>query len=689
MRPTPFIIDVSNPEARGLLASTGSEQLQTNLSFVRRDGRARQVRFVERNTNEEGQLFDDVSFGASAVVEVAIGDADAAPTSGTWGLSFNGSSTGLTALAHNITAAALETVLNANAAIIAVGGVTVTQDGGIYVIAFDDVGAQPLFVFDDGTLLPPVTTTDNVVEVVVGDASTREVQLVILHQGYLAYSNDFLLDNTGNITATQIQSGDATRPEIQRITIDDNVKGGAWTLNAQQAGIYRITCRDNDTPYDERATWTYTNLNSMTIAGAGSTFFDIEDSAGIVRVWFDKNNGSTAPATPSGGRLLEVDFADPLPSGYGSEVVYFGALLEAKFTADGKFILDMASVSTGTIRCTEGGVRTIASNGTWQAALVRGLTGDDGPYQDTYFLLSDAYGTVGVKFACGGRSANVPETVEEYANASRHLIITTVTGGMTAAQVLTAVVSALDADAAWSCTNQTTYAALTMTDAGFRPTPDNGTAPVSIATQRAGRTLAGVFTPDASASDISAVIGEIFSVTQSDDHQWDLVALENGVQPTLTVSGSGLTFSEQWIGTLNLATWPMFLAFEGEGEEITTTFEVQVTESGENPVKALNMECTVRRDVILAGIVSGGQLVSEAITFNGTITGYTGGTVVDLDSISTASVGTPRLLTFIHSTDGQRWYRLTAGTTAESSPMYIRPDDYNGTTNAKVWVSVG
>ncbi len=43
---------------------------------------------------------------------------------------------------------------------------------------------------------------------------------------------------------------------------------------------------------------------------------------------------------------------------------------------------------------------------------------------------------------------------------------------------------------------------------------------------------------------------------------------------------------------------------------------------------------------------------------------------------------------FVHSTDGFRVYKLYAGTDAESVDAIIRPDDYNASTNTKVWKSV-
>jgi hypothetical protein len=68
------------------------------------------------------------------------------------------------------------------------------------------------------------------------------------------------------------------------------------------------------------------------------------------------------------------------------------------------------------------------------------------------------------------------------------------------------------------------------------------------------------------------------------------------------------------------------------------------------------------------------------------ITGLTGGTASDLDSIATAagaiSAGT---CVAIFVAKSFPVYRLRAGTDAEASPNIIRPDDYAGTTNEFVW----
>lgn len=67
------------------------------------------------------------------------------------------------------------------------------------------------------------------------------------------------------------------------------------------------------------------------------------------------------------------------------------------------------------------------------------------------------------------------------------------------------------------------------------------------------------------------------------------------------------------------------------------------------------------------------------------VTGYTGGGSTNLDGLNTVGILTPLVAKFYHSTDGLVEYTLRSGTTAESSPSVIRPDDYNATTNAKYW----
>lgn len=80
-------------------------------------------------------------------------------------------------------------------------------------------------------------------------------------------------------------------------------------------------------------------------------------------------------------------------------------------------------------------------------------------------------------------------------------------------------------------------------------------------------------------------------------------------------------------------------------------------------------------------------LKSAGIEYLPTVTSKTGGTSADLDYIPTVGVTVGKMVAFrdLDSTSIMRIYELSAGTDAESSPDVIRPDDYNASSNAKVW----
>lgn len=80
-------------------------------------------------------------------------------------------------------------------------------------------------------------------------------------------------------------------------------------------------------------------------------------------------------------------------------------------------------------------------------------------------------------------------------------------------------------------------------------------------------------------------------------------------------------------------------------------------------------------------------LKASGIEWLPTTTSQIGGTAADLDAIATAGVTVGKLVMFkdADSADLLRTYQLTSGTDAESAPAVIRPDDYNASTNAKVW----
>ena len=535
-------IDLSDETSKGLLASADTESLAQNPAFIRRDGRGRSLRFL----TPIGAGFDDAGIDAASLVEVAIGTPDSPPTSGAFTLTFGADTT--SSLAYNITGANLQTALNALASITAAGGVTVTQDSGLYIVAFNSVGARSLITFNKGTLAPAVLDTNNVLEVQTGDATTQEIQIVILKKGYLAYSSDFAPDANGSIAASDIQTGTTSLPQITRITITGNVKGGSWLLNTAQAQVVKVYC----------------------------------------------------PSGPTG------------------------------FVAGG------------------------------------------------YIILSDSTGTVGIWIDGGG--STMPTAV---AACDRSIAVTGILTGDTSSQVATKWAAIVDADAQFAATASTSIVTVTQSFNGSRQIPTTSGA-YGVAETTAGYSIAASFPYDATAQTISAQLGNLYFVNKVSDTVWELTGRNVGAQAALTLT-SNLTWQKTWTGTLSTSTWAMYVEFATAGtDEITRTFEVQITQPTEQPVKALSIPCTIRRDVIDVSDITTSNPQTFGY-FNGTITGYTGGGTTNLDGLATINRSVPSLLAFDHSSYGGKVFKLRAGTDAEASPAIIRPDDYNASTNAKVW----
>ena len=83
-------------------------------------------------------------------------------------------------------------------------------------------------------------------------------------------------------------------------------------------------------------------------------------------------------------------------------------------------------------------------------------------------------------------------------------------------------------------------------------------------------------------------------------------------------------------------------------------------------------------------------LKAAGIEYFPTVTSKIGGTSADLDAVPTVLIDAGKMVAF-SDLDGVdpvlRVYKLTAGTEAEASPVVIRPDDYNASTNAKYWLA--
>jgi len=178
----------------------------------------------------------------------------------------------------------------------------------------------------------------------------------------------------------------------------------------------------------------------VTVAAISDKYFDLTDSSGTVRVWCDVDAAGTPPATPGGGRLLEVDILST------DTVAQALDKFQAAIDADAQFI------------CTDDGVDTLtitdAANGT-RADVAE-------PDTATYFSVSVTQQGVANSSAPatpgGGRL--LPVVIDENA---------------TAPTVATALQTALDADDEFTATVATATVTVTDQHTGTRTNIADGT----------------------------------------------------------------------------------------------------------------------------------------------------------------------------------------------------------------------
>ena len=197
---------------------------------------------------------------------LGLGPVGAAPELGTFKLTFGADTT--TDLAYNITAANLETALNALASITSAGGIDVTgPDSGPYQIVFRTAGARSA-ITGNADLLYPLSTIQ-VYEARAGDAGTPEIQVVVIDRQPAALAQTFTAIGLPGITITTLQEGATGVPEVQRVALDPTTHGGTFTLtfDGESTGAlaYNITAANLQL---ELQALTTVGLDNLTVTGS-------------------------------------------------------------------------------------------------------------------------------------------------------------------------------------------------------------------------------------------------------------------------------------------------------------------------------------------------------------------------------------------------------------------------------------
>ena len=189
-----------------------------------------QLHFLQANNSSgtSGQLpYSYIDPASVLPVSLALGTIGQAPIAGTFTVTYGANTT--SALAFNISAAALSTALNALASVVSAGGVTITGNaGGPFRITFTTPGTISTgFTVNAGDLSP---SSQGIVSVAVtGSSGVNEVQVITLIQNPAALQNTWTA-TYGAITVTRLQAGGAGLNEIQRISIPQGTYAGAYSL---------------------------------------------------------------------------------------------------------------------------------------------------------------------------------------------------------------------------------------------------------------------------------------------------------------------------------------------------------------------------------------------------------------------------------------------------------------------------
>lgn len=321
IQPSEVIIDIADPNRAGMYRDFDSEVPTKVGPIVRGNGFPQRVRLVRRNTSDSPGPWEDYDSAGMTVI-FAVGEADREPTVGAWELEYDGSSANMDNLAYNISAAALQAALNANANITAAGGVTVEKHEYLFVVTFNNPGARFLLIANVDGLRPQIVETP-VTRLVVGDVDNREVQIINLIARSYAFSNVWTPYDVSGFNIEEIQAGSATVKAVRALKFTGKPYAGHIVLNLPSAETIQLTVTSDNT--------------GDALSGK---YFVLNTQDGTMGVWFN-STGATSPPAGALSRNLQKEVV--IVTGDSASTI--ATTLAAALTAEGHF----TAAAAGTI----------------------------------------------------------------------------------------------------------------------------------------------------------------------------------------------------------------------------------------------------------------------------------------------------------------------------------------------------
>lgn len=181
-----------------------------------------------RDARIQGLVMEEVEWTPSVGITLAIGRIEAAPTYGTFTLTFGGDETD--PIQYDASANDVEDALNALTAITTAGGVTVNKSGNTYRIVFNDAGViSDTLDFNENDLFP--TSSIGVTNARTGTPTIRQIYQVAIKQSPVAYTETFVDQDPSTPTISVIKTASfAGDTKIWRLSVYPYPKDGTMVL---------------------------------------------------------------------------------------------------------------------------------------------------------------------------------------------------------------------------------------------------------------------------------------------------------------------------------------------------------------------------------------------------------------------------------------------------------------------------
>ena len=211
------------PESNRLLAGPSSFAPAQNPVFY--EGNTARIELHILAGAGIGKIPYEVAFPAGASIQLAVGQVNAFPTSGSWKLMVEDNQTA--DMPFNATPVQVAAALNALASVQAAGGVTSALNGDGYTVTWNTLGTKPDIGIGADTLVP--SSYESISLVQQGTATNRKVIYVELRQAPVALGVEWDPLPSPVISVSEVTAWNGTT-QTWRFSIEPAPKAGSYDL---------------------------------------------------------------------------------------------------------------------------------------------------------------------------------------------------------------------------------------------------------------------------------------------------------------------------------------------------------------------------------------------------------------------------------------------------------------------------